>query len=80
VLIFFNDYGDYADFIQPYLGQLEGLESEVLKKTIGYGFTRPMSVEEIAAEKRLSKETICEAFKSAVEKIATRRKPQSLAA
>lgn len=77
---FFNDYGDYADFIQPYLRQLEGLESEVLKKTIGYGFTRPMSVEEIAAEKRLSKETIREAFKSAVEKIATLRKPQSLAA
>jgi len=72
--------GDYADFIQPYLGQLDGLESEVLKKTIGYGFTRQMSFDEIAAEKGLAKETICGTIKSAIAKIATYRQIESLAA
>ncbi len=77
---FLNDYGDYSDFIQPYLGELDWLESEVLRKTIGYGFSRQMNMEEIAAEKGLSKETICGAIKSAVAKIATLRENQSLAA
>jgi len=75
-----EDYGDYADFIQPYLGQLDGLESEVLKKTIGYGFTRQMSFDEIAAEKGLATETICGTIKSAIAKIATYRQIESLAA
>ena len=76
----FNDYGDYADFIQPYFGHLDGLEIEVLKKTIGYGFTRHMSLEEIAAGTGLTKEAICGTIKSAIAKIATQRQTQSLAA
>ena len=76
----FNDYGDYADVIQPYFGHLDGLEIEVLKKTIGYGFTRQMSLEEIATETGLTKEAICGTIKSAIAKIATQRQTQSLAA
>jgi len=77
---FRNDFGDYADFVQPYLEQLDWLESEVLKKTIGYGFTRQMSLEEIAQETGLPNDTICGAIQSAIAKIATQRQTQSLAA
>ena len=77
---FRNDIGDYADFIQPYLGHLESLESEVLKKTIGYGFTRQMNMKEIALETGLSEDAICAAMKSGVAKIAAQRNTQSLAA
>ncbi|MEI6872146.1 MAG: sigma-70 family RNA polymerase sigma factor [Verrucomicrobiota bacterium] len=77
---FRNDYGDYADFVQPYLEQLDCLESNLLKQAIGYGFTRQMDFEEIVIKTGLTTEMVQNTLKSAIEKIAAQRRLELIAA
>jgi RNA polymerase sigma factor (sigma-70 family) len=59
----------YAECIQPYAASLDFMEQTVLRKYTGYGFGRPMDVEEIAAEQGMTAADVKKTLVGGLEKV-----------
>jgi RNA polymerase sigma factor (sigma-70 family) len=61
--------GLYAERIEPYSARLDFTEQSVLRRFAGYGFHRPMDVEEIAAEHGMTPAEVSRTLLCGMEKV-----------